>query len=76
MTSDEILVLIRKKEQEINILVKEVNDLKNKYVELNNTKHNYTKEEKIKPNSLVLTTRFLIICLIIYSNNHKLTNYY
>ena len=48
MTSDEILVLIRKKEQEINSLVKEVNDLKNKYVELNNTKHNYTKEEKIK----------------------------
>lgn len=48
MTSDEILVLIRKKELEINKLEKEVNDLKNKYEELNNTKHNYTKEEKIK----------------------------
>ena len=48
MSSEEILILIRKKELEIARLQGEVNSLKVKYNDLNSTKSNYTKEEKIK----------------------------
>ena len=48
MFSEEILILIRKKELEITKLQGEVNSLKVKYNDLNSTKGHYTKEEKIK----------------------------
>lgn len=48
MSSEEILILIRKKELEITKLQGEVNNLKAKYNELNSNKDQYSKEEKIK----------------------------
>lgn len=48
MSSEEILILIRKKELEITRLQEEINSLKVKYNDLNSAKSHYTKEEKIK----------------------------